>query len=156
MKYLENYWKKLCNTNDEDLPDVHGLGLGVSPDAHRLAFLGLFYVAVMEAKKIQARPLGRPEKDPLLSKDAIRAFALWRMRNGFPARLNGKISNREMIRLYRIVEESMDLPTEERLFPAGNLESSVSRGKGILNISDDWQSVVCEKIDADLPQTTGD
>lgn len=133
----------------EDVPDdklltVPGLGLGTSPQAKRWALIG-YLVSTAINSPINNR--GRPTKGPLNSKDAYRAYVVWRIAQNLPPTTRKSISNRELIRLATILETHLGIPNAERAFlEHATLEQSISRGKRILEISSDWESTVCEKI----------
>jgi hypothetical protein len=133
---------------------VLGLGFGATEQARRWALIG----RALEAKLQNRRPAHRPKQDPMTHKDAIRAFSAWQMYQGL-RRLVGNpkahISNRELIRAIRFVEDKTGVPARERIFPTGgNFDASVCKGKEILGIDDDWNSQVCEEVQRTLSKTT--
>ncbi len=134
---------------------VLGLGWGATEQAKQWALIG----RALEASLQNRRPAHRPKQDPITHKDAIRAFSAWQMCQGL-RRLVGNpkahISNRELIRAIRLVEDATAVPAREKIFPnGGNFEASVSRGKEILGIDDDWNSQLCEEVQRTFPKTTG-
>ena len=134
---------------------VPGMGLGASPDAIRWAQQG--WLAEEKARRTQKpkRAANRPPKDRYMDIDCIRAFSAWRMaqqlRKLLPeCDIGGgiRISNRELIRLMQGVEAKIPVAPKERLFPMAStsLETSVSRGRGKLEVDKLWRSAVCEKL----------
>ena len=128
-----------------------GLGFGASTEAKRLALLGYYQeqIAILDRELEKHKPKrGRPSKDPLYSKDAMRAFMLWELSHNFVGvDKRVTISNRSLIDLAIQFENILNIPNNERVFPNGNWEQSVSRGKKILEIDNNWQSKVCDKLD---------
>lgn len=139
---------------------VPGMGLGASSQATRWAWLGMQMEAEAAIQNTLKRPAHRPAKDPLLSKDAVRAFAVWRMCHGLRHDIlnkpNAHISTRELVALIRQVENALNVPKTHQLFskPDQTVESSITRGKQILEIDDAWNSQFCDKLEASLTQTT--
>jgi hypothetical protein len=132
-----------------------GLGWGATDQARRWALIGF----ALEQERNLRRPPHRPKQDPITHKDAIRAFAAWQMCWNLRRILNdpkAHISNRELIRVIRHIEEMLAIPRPERLFPErANIDASLSKGKKILGIDDDWNSQVCEEVQRTLSNTTG-
>jgi hypothetical protein len=132
-----------------------GLGWGATDQARRWALIGF----ALEEKMKLRRPAHRPKQDPITHKDAIRAFAAWQMcwkLRGIVGNPKARISSRELTRIIQIVENALGLNTTEKLFPKrGNLDASLSSGKKILEIDDDWNSKVCEEVQRTLSKTTG-
>ena len=61
-------------------PDfVPGMGLGATRQATRWAWLGMQQEVREGVKRALKRPAHRPRKDPIETKDSIRAFAAWQM-----------------------------------------------------------------------------
>jgi hypothetical protein len=131
-----------------------GLGLGATEQARRWAWMGF---ALEQEGKLR-RPAHRPKQDPKTRKDAIRAFGAWQMCWNLRRILgnpNANIKSRELVRIIRRVEEALAIPTLERLFPErADIDASLSRGKKILGIDDDWNSKVCEELHRTFPKTT--
>lgn len=130
---------------------VPGMGLGATKQAIRWAYLGMLQEDRAILKRVFKKPLGRPKKHPYQGKDAIRAFAAWRMCGGLRDVLdkpNGIITNRELIRVISLLEDRLGVPRRERLFTAyeSTNEQSLSRGKKTLEIDDNWNSKVCDKL----------
>lgn len=127
---------------------VPGMGLGATPQACRWAWIG-FNIEMRNAIDGSiARPRGRPAKEPIGTKDAWRAWTLWRIAQNLEEQTRKNITNRELIDLASRVENELCIPNSERAFPpGGEFEQSVSRGRTMLEIGDDWKSELCEKID---------
>jgi hypothetical protein len=132
-----------------------GLGWGATDQARQWALIGF---ALEQARNLR-RPAHRPKQDPITHKDAIRAFAAWQMCWNLRRIVNdpkAHISNRELIRTIQFVETNLGLSTDQKIFPErGNIDASLSRGKKILGIDDDWNSQVCEEVQRTFPKTTG-
>lgn len=147
--------------NDSDVPEqvltdlALGLGWGATDQARRWALIGQAYEAQMKLR----RPAHRPKQDPLTHKDAIRAFAAWEMcwnLRKMVGNPKAHIANRELIRTIQFVEKKMSVAAGEKLFPErGNPDASLSRGKKILEIDDDWNSKVCDEVQRSFTKTTG-
>jgi len=131
---------------------VPGMGLGATAQATRWAWLGMQMEAEAAIQSALKRPAHRPAKDPLLSKDAVRAFAVWRMCNGLRHDIlrkpNAHITTRALVALIRQVENALNVPRTRQLFamPDQTVETSISRGKRILEIDDAWNSQFCEEL----------
>lgn len=97
------------------------------------------------------KPVGRPPKSTLRSDDVLRALCAWdfvrrtRIRKSNPD-LN--MTNREVIRLLVLLETKLEMPFADRLFGASSdtLETSLSRGRTLLEIDKFWNSEVCAKL----------
>ena len=65
-------------------------------------------------------------------------------------------TSRELVRLVQAAEDALRLPAHERYFPRaqGSWDASVSRGKRILEIDDNWHSRVCEELLESFSKTT--
>ena len=142
-----------------------GLGFSTTPEARRWATIGYLTERLAEldaqtAKHKQRK--GRPSKGQYEDIGCERALRLWCLAHHIDAivrkaahnpRCGVKITTRELIQLAKIVE-----PTPQRLFGTHivdtTLEQSVSRGRTILEIDDEWRSEVCEKIAGISPQIT--
>lgn len=131
------------------------LSLGATEQARRWALIGQVYEAQMKLR----RPAHRPKQDPLTHKDAIRAFAAWEMcwaLRRIVGNPKAHIANRELICAIQFAEKAKSIDAGERLFPdAGNHDASLSRGKKILGIDEDWTCKVCEEVQRTFPKTTG-
>jgi hypothetical protein len=143
------------DTSEQAVTDLAlGLGWGATDQARRWALIGL----AMEERIMLRRPAHRPKQDPLTHKDAIRAFAAWQMCWTIRTVLGNpkaNISNRELIRIIRLVENALGIPTSEKTFPEhGNIDASLSRGRKILEMDNDWNSEVCEEVQRSFPKTT--
>lgn len=128
---------------------VPGMGLGATKQATRWAYIGYCMEMEQFIKSVLTKKRGRPPKSELASIDARRAFLLWKMVNQTfsDSRLNCTVDT--LINMVIAVEEHLKLPMRERAFPpGGSYASSISRGKKILEIDANWNSQVCEKIDA--------
>jgi len=140
---------------EQALGDALGLGLDTTEQAKRWALIGRVY----ETQRKLRRPAHRPKQDPLTHKDANRAFGAWQMYWNLRRIFNNpkaRITNRELIRIIQVVEQAKSLNAGERLFPEhGNSDASLSRGKKILGIDDDWNSKVCEELQQSFTKTTG-
>jgi hypothetical protein len=140
---------------EQTLGDALGLGLGATEQAKRWALIGMEHEAKMQSR----RPAHRPKKENITKIDSIRAFAAWHMfwhLRGLANKPNAHITNRELIRVIQIVEQTKSLDAGERLFPErGNSDASLSRGKKILEIDDNWNSKVCEELQQSFTKTTG-
>ena len=141
-------------------PDyVPGMGMGATKQATRWAWIGMqaeISNAIAEKSK---RPAHRPKKDPLETMDAVRAFAAWRMCKNLRRILgkpDAKITTRELICLIQLVENEMGVDRRQQFFNRDDTtnEQSVSRGKNHLEIDADWNSKVCEELQAAFSQTT--
>lgn len=140
---------------------VPGMGLGATEQARRWAWLGMQAETAAEIKRALRRPPHRPRKDQLSTTDAIRAYSLWRICHrlrhqwGKP-RARIEVTNRELIRWHREIETALEVPKHKQLFakPDQTIEPSVSKGRGILQIDDHWNSAVCEEVEARFSQTT--
>lgn len=132
-----------------------GLGWGATDQGRRWASIGF---ALEQERKLR-RPAHRPKQDPMTHKDAIRAFAAWQMCWNLRRVLGNpkaNISNRELIRIIRLVEKALAITASEKMFPErGNIDASLSKGRKILGIDDDWNSKVCEEVQRTLSKTTG-
>ncbi|MGY6634843.1 MAG: hypothetical protein ACXIU8_14040 [Alkalilacustris sp.] len=139
---------------------VPGMGIGATAQATRWAWLGMQMEAAAAVERALKRPAGRPTKDRLLTKDAVRAFAVWRMcyalRHDVLGKPEAHITARELVRLIRQVEASLEVPRHCQLFarPDETVEPSITRGKSTLEIGDDWNSALCEELWFGSPQTT--
>lgn len=146
--------------SDTDAPEhaltdlALGLGLGATDRARQWALVGF---ALEQERKLR-RPAHRPKQDPITHTDAIRAFGAWQMcwnLRRILGKPNAHIKNRELVRIIRLVEEALAIPQLEQLFPErGDIDASLSRGKKILGIDDDWNSEVCEEVERAFPKTT--
>lgn len=95
---------------------------------------------------------GAPSKGKYQNLHCERAFWIWLLARNIStahgSRLTrGSLSNRELIRVARALRDK--IPNHTKLFHVGSdetLETSVSRGIKELEIDDEWQSDVCEKI----------
>lgn len=135
---------------------VPGMGLGATKEATRWAWLGYQKELGRILKK-----RGRKTIDPLKSTPARRAFHAWKMCKKLRADTgqDGAIfSNRELIAKCQEFERDLGLNAKDRLFRdsvgQSTLDSSLSVGKGLLEIDERWNSEVCEKILRDLFKTT--
>ncbi|GAG18884.1 unnamed protein product, partial [marine sediment metagenome] len=120
-------------------------------------------LAELDAQTAKLKPRkGRPPKNPHDNIDANRARALWRIAHVIGAltqksphdpRRGVKITTRQLIQLAKDV-----VPASEGLFEPyvtdTTIEQSVSRGRSILEIDDEWRSKVCEKEAGIFPQIT--
>ena len=140
---------------EQTLGDALGFGLGATEQARRWALIGMEHEAKMQSR----RPAHRPKKENITKIDSIRAFAAWQMcwhLRGLANKPNAHITNRELIRIIQFVEKTKSLDAGERLFPEhGNSDASLSRGKKLLGIDDDWNSKVCEELQQSFTKTTG-
>ena len=139
---------------------VPGMGFLATPEATRWAFIGMCQELAQKMK----RPAHRPSIAPNQSKDAARAFAAWQMcrdlRKLYAAKGRGadaQFTSRELVRCVQAAEDAANLPARERYFPRkklGSWDASVSRGKRILRIDDNWHSPLCEELLASFSKTT--
>ncbi|WP_425084027.1 hypothetical protein [Ruegeria profundi] len=128
---------------------VPGMGTGATRQAIRWAYIGYCVEREHFIQCALTNPKGRPAKDPLASKDAYRAFLLWKMVNQTIGGTKLNCSIGTLVSMAIAVEERLNLPMQARAFPpSGSYASSISRGKKILEIDSDWNSEICEKIDA--------
>jgi hypothetical protein len=151
------------------LPDVLGIGRGASETAIQSARKGMLLEWVRYAEGVLGydedtlappKQRGRPRKVAMWSKDAIRAYALWELARcilksvGKPD--GGHIEVGELVRLAQRVETAIGVCKRDSLFSGGvgTYAPSVSRGKKILGINDQWNSPTCEEIHANFPQMT--
>ena len=138
---------------------VPGMGVGASEQAIRWAWVGRLIEMERAIEKSLKRPAHRPRKQSYEKKDAWRAYLAWNMcwnvRRALGAP-DGKISNRELIRCIRDVENKLQIPNDKRAFTStdATCEQSLSRGKKLLEIDNNWNSEVCEKVSATFNQTT--
>lgn len=103
-------------------------------------------------EKSKPKRQGAPPKVKYQNLHCERAFWLWMLAKNISTaqgvRLDrNALTNRELIRVARSVGDK--IPNHKRLFHTGSdetLETSVSRGIKELEINDEWQSDVCEKI----------
>lgn len=135
---------------------VPGMGLGATKDATRWAWLGYQKELGRTFKK-----RGRNTIEPVKSKPARRAFHAWKMCKKLRAESgqdDAIFSNRELIAKCQEYERDLGLDAKDRLFRdsvgQSTLDSSLSVGKGLLEIDERWNSEVCEKILRDLFKTT--
>lgn len=133
---------------DEPSPEyVPGMGLGATKEATRWAWMGYQLERMLLINLHLKQRRGRPAKSPIQTKDALRAFTLWRLAQRINADARRNVTNRELIALAIHIEESLGVPFPERVFPkAGSYDASVSKGRRALEINDAWHSQVCEKI----------
>ncbi len=140
---------------EQALGNALGLGLGAVEQARRWALIGMEHEAKIQAR----RPAHRPKKENITKIDSIRAFAAWQMcwhLRGLSNKPDAHITNRELIRVIQVIEQTESLDAGERLFPErGNSDASLSRGKKILEIDGDWNSKVCEELQQSFTKTTG-
>ena len=144
-------------------PSIHefvpGMGVGASEQAIRWAWVGQLIEMDQAIEKSLKRPAHRPRKQSYEKKDAWRAYLAWNMcwnvRRALGA-ADGKISNRELIRCIRDVERKLQIPNDKRAFTStdATCEQSLSRGKKLLKIDNNWNSEFCEKLSVTFNQTT--
>lgn len=120
-------------------------------ELEKWAALGIAFLKREELRRKLAPKKGRPKKHPLASDDVRRALAAWDFINNTRHRLgrpNLMMTNREIIRLLKLLENETKTPSSERLFGADevSLEGSVSRGRTLLKIDEFWNSDVCAKL----------
>jgi hypothetical protein len=141
---------------------VWGMGLGATPQARRWAAIGMAFDRQPILRKILAAGLksefiatpkrgrGRPKAESLADADCYRAYSCWNA-----VRLWGRpdYTNKRAIALVIEIERILMLNGERIELPfsrmvQSNLEESVSRGKGKLEIGRDWKSARCERINS--------
>ena len=131
---------------------VVGMGLGATKDATRWAYKGFLLEAGQAVRDIASQKVGRPKIKQYETIDCRRAYAVWDHVNTYILEEHrSKLTNRELIRRLQEIETKHDQLVSKkhsRLFPltTANLETSVSRGKRILEIDETWNSKVCEKL----------
>lgn len=131
-----------------------GMGFGATKEATRWAWLGMQQEFGRVIKKA-----GRKKEPIKKTTPAKRAFTAWLMCQnlrkgaGLP---NAVFSNRELILHCKRHETALGLKLRDRLFPndSATLEASVSIGKKLLEIDQNWNSKVCEKLLRDSSKTT--
>lgn len=129
-----------------------GLGLGATPEAHRLAYKGYKAEYNNLVNKISRPGRGRPKIEQYQDINSKRALFIWWEVKDWPVSQRRITTNRELI------ERMRNLTNEEKrvkYWPdRQSLEQSISRGRKNLEIDNSWNSKVCEKILHDLEQTT--
>ena len=119
---------------------VHGMGFGASAEATRWAYKG-FLAESKASKRAGRKKLAEHENI-----DCERAQIIWLYVHMFRNQLGTKPKNRHLISTMQRLGQ-----TDKRiakLFPTSHarLESSVSRGKKLLEINENWESKVCEEL----------
>ena len=129
-----------------------GLGLGATPEAHRLAYKGYQAEYNNIVNKISRPARGRPKIGQYQDINSLRAFFIWWKVKDWPLNQRSITTNRELIKWMRsLTNEEMRV----KYWPnRQSLEQSISRGRKNLEIDNSWNSKVCEKILHDLQQTT--
>ena len=131
---------------------VSGMGLGATKQAIRWAYNGYLLENMRAIKRINSRAVGRPKLAQHRNIDCRRALAIWQyVRINIPLELRPRASNRRLIHEMQKLQEAQkaaSMKHDARLFPkeSAALEASVSRGRKILEISEVWESKVCEKL----------
>lgn len=120
-------------------------------ELEKWAALGIAFFKREELRRELSPQKGRPKKHPLNSDDVRRALSAWNFINNTRHRLGRPdlmMTNREVIRLLKLLETKTKTPSSERLFAANefSLEGSVSRGRTLLKIDEFWNSDVCAKL----------
>jgi hypothetical protein len=133
---------------EELSPDfVPGMGFGATKEATRWAYIGYISEHMHRLKSDLKKSRGRPGLPVYANKDCKRAFTLWWFAQKFDEDKRRNVSQRELIRLVIKMEDFLQIPNFQKVFPEHqNFESSVSRGKRHLQIDDSWNSEVCEEI----------
>lgn len=95
---------------------------------------------------------GRPKILPEFSNDALRAAYCWKVAQTYPPIERAKLTNRFLIQCMKdeFAEHAAKVGKWSkfsiRLFPPdADIQVSVSKGKKVLKIEDDWSSELCEK-----------
>ena len=129
-----------------------GLGLGATPEAHRLAYKGYEAEYNDLVKKSSQPTLGRPKTGQYHDINCRRAFFIWWEVKDWPVNRRRIATNRELIeRMRNLTNNEMRV----KYWPdRQSLEQSISRGRKKLKIDNNWNSKVCEKILHYLEQTT--
>ena len=130
--------------NSEDY--VYGVGMGASKDAIRWAYKG-YMLEMQQGMNKFKKNVGRKKQHQYESVDCQRAMRIWLFVNKSQTEL-ASVKNRHLILAMQKLGEHDQ--TIKKLFPIGHsrLESSVSKGKAVLEIDADWHSEVCEKLTA--------
>ena len=123
---------------------VRGMGVGASAEAIRWAYKG-FLAELHENSKI-SKKAGRKKLAEHENIDCERTQIIWLYVHMFRNQLGTKPKNRHLISTMQRLGQ-----TDKRiakLFPTSHarLESSVSRGKKLLEINENWESKVCEEL----------
>ena len=143
-------------------PEVPGIGVGATAEAIRWARLGMMleWGHHVEDALQKSKQRGRPSKGPEKSRDAKRAYALWLVAQGL-CEILGKpsgahIEHKELVRLYQLLEGDAGVQKAHALFSCSEASyiPSITRGKAILEIDENWNSPFCEKIETDFLQMT--
>lgn len=124
---------------------MFGMGLGASKDAIRWAYKG-YLLEIRENMDSFKKKVGRKKKSKYGSIDCVRAMYIWLYVNKISSNAGLSLKNRHLINQMQILGENDS--RIKKVFPKthSRLESSVSSGKGILEIDDNWRSKVCEKL----------
>jgi len=127
---------------------VHGMGLGATAEATRWAYKGYLQELGDYAKALKKKA-GRKALPRHAGIDCDRAKIIWMHVNQFKDKTLISLKNRHLImEMQSMGRYNKHIAT---LFPMshGRLESSVSKGKKILEIDENWNSKVCEKLMSD-------
>ena len=136
----DDEWEFAPNTEEY----IFGMGMGASKDAIRWAYKG-YMLEMRQGMTKFKKNVGRKKKHQFESVDCQRAMRIWLFVNQSRAELNS-LKNRHLILAMQKLGEHDQ--TINKLFPIGHsrLESSVSKGKTVLEIDTNWHSKVCEKL----------
>ena len=130
--------------SEENMPQV---GFGATRDAIRWAYKG-YMLELGQTIAQQSRKLaGRPKLAKYQGIDCRRALAIYQhVQLSIPQQERAALTSRELINEMQHFCALGHLPRD--LFPAAHatLEASVSRGRTILKIDQEWASSVCEKL----------
>ena len=127
-----------------------GLGLGATPEAHRLAYKGYEAEYNDLVIKISQRARGRPKTRQYQDINSRRAFFIWWEVKDWPLIRRRTATNGKLIeRMRNLANNEMRV----KYWPdRQSLEQSISRGRKNLKIDNNWNSKVCEKILHNLMQ----
>ena len=150
IRGLLDYMEALNSGEDWELAPmsetfVHGMGLGASATATRWAYKGYLSELSVEITAFKNRA-GRKKLAQYDGVDCKRAYAIWWYLYQLRYPNNRSLKNRHLIEhMQRCGKYDKKVA---RLFPRnhGRLESSVSRGKKLLEIDENWESKVCEEL----------